>query len=57
MYSGRIVEVCDADKLHEAKHPYTRGLLDSLPRLDQEETHLSVLNRDPAWSDAESVRG
>lgn len=57
MYSGRIVEVCDADKLHEAKHPYTRGLLDSLPRLDQEETHLSVLNRDPTWSDAESVRG
>ncbi len=57
MYSGRIVEVCDADKLHEAKHPYTRGLLDSLPRLDQEETHLSVLNRDPAWSDTESVRG
>jgi peptide/nickel transport system ATP-binding protein len=57
MYSGRIVEVCDADKLHEAKHPYTRGLLDSLPRLDQEETHLSGLNRDPAWSDAESVRG
>ena len=33
MYAGRIVEVCDADKLHEAKHPYTRGLLNSLPRL------------------------
>lgn len=57
MYSGRIVEVCEADKLHQAQHPYTQGLLSSLPRLDDKRTHLSVLTRDPSWSDAPSVRG
>ncbi|SHE88711.1 peptide/nickel transport system ATP-binding protein [Litoreibacter ascidiaceicola] len=57
MYSGRIVEVCDADKLHEAKHPYTRGLLNSLPRLDAPRDRLEVLERDPEWSEAPSVSG
>ncbi|WP_299897635.1 ABC transporter ATP-binding protein [uncultured Ruegeria sp.] len=57
MYSGRIVEVCEADKLHKARHPYTKGLLNSLPRLDDKRSHLSVLARDPAWSEAPSVRG
>ena len=55
MYSGRIVEVCDADKLHDAQHPYTRGLLNSLPRLDAPCDKLQVLTRDPAWSQAPSV--
>ncbi|MGO4907843.1 ABC transporter ATP-binding protein [Pseudorhodobacter sp. W20_MBD10_FR17] len=57
MYAGRIVEICEADKLHEAKHPYTRGLLNSLPRLDAPRDHLEVLKRDPAWSEAPSVSG
>lgn len=57
MYAGRIVEVCAADKLHEAEHPYTRGLLNSLPRLDQPRDRLDVLQRDPAWSEAPSVSG
>ena len=57
MYAGRIVEACQADKLHEAKHPYTRGLLNSLPRLDQPQKRLEVLKRDPAWREAESVSG
>jgi len=57
MYAGRIVEVCDADKLREAKHPYTRGLLNSLPRLDEPRARLEVLQRDPAWSEAPSVSG
>ena len=57
MYAGRIVEVCKADKLHEAKHPYTRGLLNSLPRLDAPRARLEVLKRDPAWSEAPSVSG
>lgn len=57
MYFGRIVEVCDADKLHEAKHPYTQGLLNSLPRLDQPRKHLHMLTRDPSWKDAPSVTG
>lgn len=57
MYAGRIVEVCEADKLHEATHPYTRGLLNSLPRLDGPRDRLEVLKRDPEWSDAPSVSG
>ncbi|WP_299689936.1 ABC transporter ATP-binding protein [uncultured Tateyamaria sp.] len=57
MYAGRIVEVCDADKLHDAQHPYTRGLLNSLPRLDAPRDRLEVLTRDPAWSEAPSVSG
>ncbi len=57
MYAGKIVEVCDADRLHEARHPYTRGLLGSLPRLDEPRHHLEVLKRDPAWLDAPSVSG
>ncbi|EPX77067.1 Oligopeptide transport ATP-binding protein OppD [Litoreibacter arenae DSM 19593] len=57
MYAGRVVEVCDANKLHEAKHPYTRGLLNSLPRLDAPRDRLEVLERDPEWSEAPSVSG
>jgi peptide/nickel transport system ATP-binding protein len=49
MYGGRIMEVCDADKLHEASHPYTRGLLDCLPKIDGGQGELPVLRRDPAW--------
>lgn len=55
MYSGRIVEVCEADKLHDAQHPYTRGLLNSLPRLDAPRDKLQVLKRDPEWAQAPSV--
>lgn len=57
MYAGRIVEVCDADKLHAAQHPYTQGLLNSLPRLNAPRRRLDVLNRDPAWAEAPSVSG
>ena len=35
MYAGRIVESSDRDRLFAApRHPYTGGLLDSIPRLD-----------------------
>ena len=35
MYLGRIVEVAPAEALDgQARHPYTRALLDSVPRLD-----------------------
>ncbi len=57
MYAGRIVETCAADKLHEATHPYTRGLLNSLPRLDQPQDRLQALVRDDAWSETASVSG
>ena len=52
MYAGRVVETCRADELYQAKHPYTQGLLNSLPRLDAPTKRLSVLQRDPAWRDA-----
>jgi oligopeptide/dipeptide ABC transporter ATP-binding protein len=37
MYAGRIVERANVDDLFEdPKHPYTKGLIKSVPRLDQE---------------------
>lgn len=57
MFAGRIVEVCEASKLHEAQHPYTRGLLNSLPRLTEPRDKLEVLERDPSWAEAPSVSG
>ena len=57
MYAGRIVETCRADKLHEATHPYTRGLLNALPMLDDPRERLEALTRDPAWKEAPSVEG
>ncbi len=50
MYGGRIVETCRATELHQARHPYTRGLLASLPRVDRPVSELPVLDRDPAWA-------
>ncbi|MEQ9627577.1 MAG: ABC transporter ATP-binding protein [Roseitalea porphyridii] len=49
MYAGRIMEICDAKNLAAAQHPYTRGLLNCLPRLDAAGGDLPVLKRDPAW--------
>jgi oligopeptide/dipeptide ABC transporter ATP-binding protein len=37
MYAGQVVETADVrDLFHNPLHPYTRGLLDSLPKVDQE---------------------
>jgi peptide/nickel transport system ATP-binding protein len=55
MYAGRVVETCKASELHHAQHPYTRGLLNSLPQLDRPTRKLEVLKRDPAWAIAPSV--
>jgi peptide/nickel transport system ATP-binding protein len=49
MYGGRVVEQCTAANLDQAKHPYTRGLLNCLPSLDGSQDDLPVLRRDPAW--------
>jgi peptide/nickel transport system ATP-binding protein len=49
MYGGRIVETCRAGELDRAHHPYTRGLLAALPRIDAPPGDLPVLRRDPAW--------
>ncbi len=37
MYCGKIIEMAETKKLYEnPKHPYTRGLLDSIPRIREE---------------------
>jgi oligopeptide transport system ATP-binding protein len=44
MYAGRIVEQTDAFELYaQPAHPYTKGLLDSIPRLDQKGETLSAI--------------
>ena len=55
MYAGRIVEALPAAGLDSARHPYTRGLLEALPRIHAPRPRLSVLRRDPAWLTAPSV--
>jgi peptide/nickel transport system ATP-binding protein len=45
MYQGRIVETCQADRLFEAQHPYTRGLLACLPSAQTRGRRLAVLDR------------
>ncbi|MGM3162344.1 ABC transporter ATP-binding protein [Dickeya undicola] len=49
MYAGRVVESIAAADLDHAQHPYTRGLLNSLPDIDHPRPRLPVMNRDPAW--------
>jgi peptide/nickel transport system ATP-binding protein len=51
MYGGQIVEECQAGKLDEAIHPYTRGLLASVPKLNETRAELPVLDR-TSWSQA-----
>ena len=44
MYAGRIVEQADAFALYaQPGHPYTKGLLDSIPRLDQKGETLAAI--------------
>lgn len=44
MYSGRIVEEADTEALfREPLHPYTRGLLNCIPRVDRREDTLNVI--------------
>ena len=49
MYAGRVVEELDAARMSEAKHPYTRGLLGCLPKINGDVRPLPVLARDAAW--------
>jgi len=49
MYAGQVVETCQAGRLAEATHPYTRGLLAALPELGHRRAELPQLQRDPAW--------
>ncbi|MDQ0788968.1 oligopeptide transport system ATP-binding protein [Streptomyces sp. B3I7] len=44
MYAGRIVEEAPVHDLYKAPaHPYTRGLLDSIPRLDRKGSALDAI--------------
>ncbi|MEU6611250.1 ABC transporter ATP-binding protein [Streptomyces shenzhenensis] len=44
MYAGRIVESAPVHALYKAPaHPYTRGLLDSIPRLDRKGRELYAI--------------
>ncbi|MBA8879683.1 ABC transporter ATP-binding protein [Phyllobacterium myrsinacearum] len=49
MYRGRVVETLKASDLDQATHPYTRGLLDAMPRIHTPRKRLPVLTRDAAW--------
>ena len=49
MYGGRIVESCKAADLRNVTHPYSRGLLESLPSIERPKEMLATLKRDPAW--------
>ncbi|MDR6100205.1 peptide/nickel transport system ATP-binding protein [Agrobacterium larrymoorei] len=49
MYRGEVVEACRTSELHNARHPYTRGLLAAMPRIDETRDELPVLDR-RAWS-------
>ncbi|ATU93016.1 ABC transporter ATP-binding protein [Phyllobacterium zundukense] len=50
MYAGRIVEEIAATDLHKAKHPYTQGLLNCMPQIDNDRHPLPVLDRKPEWA-------
>jgi oligopeptide transport system ATP-binding protein len=48
MYAGRIVESADVDALYERpRHPYTLGLLNSRPRIDEVGTRLVPIAGQP----------
>ena len=50
MYAGRIVEELPAAQLAQAKHPYTQGLLDCMPKIGADRHPLPVLDRKPEWA-------
>jgi peptide/nickel transport system ATP-binding protein len=50
MYAGRIVEEIAASELGNAKHPYTRGLLNCMPVIGSDRHPLPVLDRKPEWA-------
>lgn len=50
MYKGRVVEELAAADLMAARHPYTRGLLNCLPRIGGPREPLPGLDRTGAWA-------
>ncbi len=48
MYGGQVMEQAPVDPFFDAPtHPYSRGLLHALPRVDQEDGELSVIPGSP----------
>jgi peptide/nickel transport system ATP-binding protein len=50
MYAGKIVEEIAARDLTRAKHPYTQGLFNCLPKIEGDVSPLPTLNRDASWA-------
>ena len=50
MYAGRVVEEIAAGGLADARHPYTLGLLNCLPKLGDARHPLPTLERKPEWA-------
>jgi len=50
MFKGRIVEELAAADLMHAKHPYTQGLLNCLPRIGGSREPLPSLDRNADWA-------
>ncbi len=50
MYNGRVVEELQASNLLAAQHPYTKGLLNCLPRIGGPRGPLPGLDRSGAWA-------
>lgn len=52
MYKGKIVEELPARDLTRARHPYTQGLLNCLPRIGGDRGPLPSLDRNADWARA-----
>lgn len=50
MYKGKVVEELAARDLMSARHPYTQGLLNCLPRIGGSREPLPGLDRTGAWA-------
>jgi peptide/nickel transport system ATP-binding protein len=50
MYAGKVVEQLKASDLSRAEHPYTRGLLDCMPKIGADRHPLPVLQRQAEWA-------
>jgi len=53
MYAGCIVDACRSSELRDSPHPYTQGLFASLPKLDEPQKRLAVLQRCETWLEHE----
>lgn len=50
MYAGRVVEELKASELDRAQHPYTQGLMNCLPKIDNDIRPLPTMTRDASWA-------